>query len=889
MLPRTLVRWFYGCVRLHRRCPLRRSGKRPWAIPNRARRRLPSAAPTSDAGTIFIDLTKGDAPTAMPDNSISAPTKTPRARHIDLSNGAALPAMGETEDETAAEIDRITITADRLDDPYEETNRGRFRTHVGLHRYVIDPAERVYIYVVPEPARAGVHNFLTNLETPSVLANDLFQGKMDRAGDTLSRFVVNSTLGIFGIFDVAGRAGIPYRDDDFGATLATYGVGDYPYLLVPVIGPSNPRDLSGKVVDIFLNPLHFFTLPGGIFTSIGQSGLHEVDKRSDEVGELDDLSRSAPDPYAAERSMALERRRAELGKYAPCRACRRVPGRFGTANKKTFARCIRRAKSTGSVRAGARRKRASGKFCHPGRAAVCREGKGIHFVKIQHLLSPKEPAFARAGPRARIARQTALVPCDRTPHWELIERPILPFVSTPRGFWAAIRRWCCMAAATPASRPRKRICWARSVEVICVKGSGWDMGDIEPPGLPAVKLAPLRRLLALPRLSDEDMVNYQRIHLLDSAAPNPSVETLLHAFLPHKFVDHTHSTAVLALTDQPDGEKIARETFGSRMAYVPYTIPGFALAKSVAEIYDANRDVQGLILLRHGIFTFAEDARTAYELMIEMVTLAEERIRRGKNPSCPRSCRPRLRRWLRSRPFCAGAVALENNPKAGTAKRQILCFRSGAKILDYVNGAELARYSQVGVATPDHTIRTKNWPLIVPAPEAEKLDAWAASVRQAVEGFVARYHAYFARNNQRVNGVKKELDPYPRVILVPGMGLFGLGASAKDAAIAADIAENTVDVVSAAEAMSRYESIPEGRSVRRRILVAGTGQARQGRREAAGASGRPDHRRRFGIGAATAKAMARRARKSPCSTATRKRRKRSPNRSAAPRSLLPAM
>ena len=113
------------------------------------------------------------------------------------------------------------------------------------------------------------------------------------------------------------------------------------------------------------------------------------------------------------------------------------------------------------------------------------------------------------------------------------------------------------------------------VDVICVKGSGWDMGDIEPPGLPAVKLAPLRRLLGLDKLSDEDMVNYQRINLLDSAAPNPSVETLLHAFLPHKFVDHTHSTAVLALTDQPDGETIARDIFGSRMAYVPYTIPGF--------------------------------------------------------------------------------------------------------------------------------------------------------------------------------------------------------------------------------------------------------------------------------------------------------------------------
>jgi rhamnulose-1-phosphate aldolase/alcohol dehydrogenase len=348
-----------------------------------------------------------------------------------------------------------------------------------------------------------------------------------------------------------------------------------------------------------------------------------------------------------------------------------------------------------------------------------------------------------------------------------------------------------------------------TVEVICVKGSGWDMGDIEPPGLPAVKLAPLRRLRALDHLSDEDMVNYQRIHLLDAAAPNPSVETLLHAFLPHKFVDHTHSTAVLALTDQPEGERIARETFGESMAYVPYTIPGFALAKSVAEIYDANPAVQGLILLRHGIFTFAQDARAAYELMIEMVSRAEARLARGTKTMAQVQLPPALARVAEIAPILRGALALENSPREGTAKRQILCFRSNEKILAYVNGADLARYSQIGVATPDHTIRTKNWPLLVPAPEAGRLDAWAASVREAVDGFVTRYHDYFARNNARVNGVKKELDPYPRVVLVPGMGLFGLGASAKDAAIAADIAENTVEVISGAEATSFYRSISE--------------------------------------------------------------------------------
>src|SRR5271154_5972174 len=171
---------------------------------------------------------------------------------------------------------------------------------------------------------------------------------------------------------------------------------------------------------------------------------------------------------------------------------------------------------------------------------------------------------------------------------------------------------------------------SEDVEVIHIKGSGWDMGAIEPAGLPAVRLAPLRRLRALDKLSDEDMLNFQRVNLLDSAAPNPSVETLLHAFLPHKVIDHTHSTAVLALTDQPDGEAVAREVFGNQVAYVPYTIPGFALAKSVADVFDRNRDVEGLVLLQHGIFTFGDSARQSYERMIEMGTRAEERLAKGR-------------------------------------------------------------------------------------------------------------------------------------------------------------------------------------------------------------------------------------------------------------------
>ncbi len=347
------------------------------------------------------------------------------------------------------------------------------------------------------------------------------------------------------------------------------------------------------------------------------------------------------------------------------------------------------------------------------------------------------------------------------------------------------------------------------VEVICIKGSGWDMGVIEPAGLPAVRLAPLRKLRKLDKLSDEDMVNYQRINLLDSTAPNPSVETLLHAFLPHKFIDHVHSTAVLALTDQPDNKALVQEVYGDRVAYVPYTIPGFALAKSVAEVFDKNPGVEGLVLLQHGIFTVGDTAQQAYGRMIEFVTMAEERLTLQRKQLAQAKLPGKIASLPEIAPILRGAVAIEKNTTAGTAKRQILDFRTNPQILAYVNGAELSRYSQVGVVTPDHTIRTKNWPVIVPAPEAGKLDAWKKDVEEAVAAYVARYHRYFEENNAKSAVKKKELDPLPRVILVPGVGMFGIGATAKDAAIAADIAENAVAVITDAEAIGEYRSISE--------------------------------------------------------------------------------
>jgi rhamnose utilization protein RhaD (predicted bifunctional aldolase and dehydrogenase)/NAD(P)-dependent dehydrogenase (short-subunit alcohol dehydrogenase family) len=347
-------------------------------------------------------------------------------------------------------------------------------------------------------------------------------------------------------------------------------------------------------------------------------------------------------------------------------------------------------------------------------------------------------------------------------------------------------------------------------EVLCVKGSGWDMGAIEPAGLPAVRLQPLRTLRQRDALSDEDMVRVQRANLLDPGAPNPSVETLLHAFLPHKFIDHTHATAVLSLADQPDAAERCADLYDGRFGLVPYIMPGFLLAKKAAEIFEEDERVEGLVLLKHGIFTFGDTAHDAYERMIAAVTLAEERLKRGrKNVFAPGALPPAIATVTEVAPILRGACALLDPGVSGAYKRFVLDFRGGPAVLNLVNGADVARYGRAGVATPDHTIRTKNYPMIVPAPQAGRLGDFMEAVRAAAEAFVADYHAYFARNNAAVGGIKRELDPMPRVILVPGLGLFGLGRSAKDAAVAADLAESWVATVTDAEAIGRFESLPE--------------------------------------------------------------------------------
>ncbi|MGH6725380.1 MAG: bifunctional aldolase/short-chain dehydrogenase [Pseudolabrys sp.] len=344
--------------------------------------------------------------------------------------------------------------------------------------------------------------------------------------------------------------------------------------------------------------------------------------------------------------------------------------------------------------------------------------------------------------------------------------------------------------------------------VLRVKGTGWDMGSIEPAGFPAVRLEPLRKLRARAKLSDDEMARAQRAYLIDPQAPSPSVEMLLHAFLPAKYIDHTHATAVLALIDQANSESLCAEIFGGRLGFVPYLMPGFGLAKKAAEVFERHPKTEGLILDKHGIFTFGADAREAYERMIEMVTLAEQRLAKGRATFAAASPAPRLPALADIAPILRGACTLRDADGEGAHRRPVLEFRTGEAILSYVNGKEVARYARAGVVTPDHVMRTKPWPLILPAPEEDKLEAFKRRAHAAAQAFAADYSVYFERNKARAPGATMH-DPMPRVVLVPGLGLFGLGPTAKDARIAADLAESAIDTIAGAEAIGVFKSIGE--------------------------------------------------------------------------------
>ncbi|WP_417278527.1 class II aldolase/adducin family protein [Celeribacter sp.] len=339
---------------------------------------------------------------------------------------------------------------------------------------------------------------------------------------------------------------------------------------------------------------------------------------------------------------------------------------------------------------------------------------------------------------------------------------------------------------------------AEGQDLIHVKGSGWDLGDIEAPGLPAMHLEPLLKTREIPHMSDEDMVALLRANLLDPSAPTPSIEALLHAYMPHAFVDHTHATASLALADQSDMEPVMHEIYGNRVAFVPYVMPGYSLSHACNDALNKHPNVEGLWLAQHGLFTFAETARESYELMIEFVTLAEDYLAaRGavalppqdNDRDAPEALTQALRDALAADGHLGDAPALD--------------FRSTPSIRTYLARENLIELSQRGTATPDHVIRIKPFGMILDANDG------AEEITRALADYATRYKAYFDRNAPNASEEKIMLDPLPRAVLVPGVGLYGLGANEKAAKIAGDLLEQTTRIVNAAEDYNRFTPISE--------------------------------------------------------------------------------
>src|SRR5256714_2015180 len=326
--------------------------------------------------------------------------------------------------------------------------------------------------------------------------------------------------------------------------------------------------------------------------------------------------------------------------------------------------------------------------------------------------------------------------------------------------------------------------------ILYVKGSGWDLETIEVDGFAPVRMAPLLKLADLETLSDPQMVDELAANVTRAGAPAPSVETILHAVIPHKFVDHTHADALLAITNTDDGEARVREIYGDDVLIVPYVMPGFELARVCAKRIQAELKPStiGMVLLKHGLFSFGATAEESYGRMISLVECAENYLKkqnaweiRWPNESNPAPRIGPASAALRSQIASAGGFPV------------VLSVSSDPKSLGFARASEVREISQRGPATPDHILRTKRLPML----------------GRDVKGYADSYRDYFARNAPQAKEAKTMLDPAPRVMLDPEFGLTTAGRSAKEAAIAHDLYSHTIDVIMRAEKLGGYRALSE--------------------------------------------------------------------------------
>jgi len=339
-------------------------------------------------------------------------------------------------------------------------------------------------------------------------------------------------------------------------------------------------------------------------------------------------------------------------------------------------------------------------------------------------------------------------------------------------------------------KTRERNLFGEEEDVLYVKGSGWDLATIEAGGFAPLRLRPTARLATLPHLSDTEMMRLLRSYATTPDAPAPSVEAVLHAILPFKFVDHAHADALLSITNAPEGERRIADLYGDAALIVPYTMPGFALAKACAERLAACPNPEQLsciVLMKHGLFTFGDTARASYSRMIELVTQAEECIRRlgtwhiTLSPATPSA-----------QPVRTELAALRSEVSAVAGAPMVMITHSDDKSLAFARHPDVASIARRGPATPDHVIRTKRLPLI----------------GRDVASYCSEYQAYFEQHRASINRPLTMLDPAPRVILDAELGMLTVGRSAKDAMITADIYAQTIDIILRAESLGGWQALP---------------------------------------------------------------------------------
>jgi rhamnulose-1-phosphate aldolase/alcohol dehydrogenase len=344
----------------------------------------------------------------------------------------------------------------------------------------------------------------------------------------------------------------------------------------------------------------------------------------------------------------------------------------------------------------------------------------------------------------------------------------------------------------------------REVRVLRVKGSGSDLKSIARKDFSEVRMEEILALLDREEMGDQEMVDYLAHSLQELGGPRPSIETLLHGFLPFDAVIHTHADSIVSLSNNDRCAEVIREVYGADVVSIPYRRPGFLLSKDVARALKSNPQAKAVILEKHGTINWGQTLEEAYLATIDLITCAEEaiaarargRLRFGGPRVSPLAPAERREAALALVPFLRGLVSRE--------RRVILHFDDAPEVLEVVGSKEAGSLSQVGPATPDHTIFTKRLPCFVPVDHPADTDHVKAALRDAVERFVHDYTQYFEAH--RFEGARL-LDPFPRVILVPGLGMFTTGKDKRTSSIVDDIFHHTIWVLGAASAIGRYVSL----------------------------------------------------------------------------------